>query len=336
MYEQRRKMYKDWENVRDTRVILYVTGDRPNLETQIHSEVLDHLIKHLDAIGDVKKITLFLYTRGGDTLSAWSIANLIRQFCEKFEVIVPSKAHSAGTLICLGADSIMMTKQATLGPIDPSVNGPLNPQIPSAPANVRAPVSVEAINGFIGFAREEVGLREGPELRDIFLKLCDQVHPLVLGDVYRSRSQIRMLAKRLLCNQIQDSAKIERILEFLCSESGSHDYSIYRKEAREDLGLSIDKPDDKLYNNIKSIYDDFAEELQLGVTYSPDVVLGANPQFCYSFRRALVESFDGGSHAFFSEGELLRRQVQVAPGVLQNAVEDHRTFEGWRHEYVKP
>jgi membrane-bound ClpP family serine protease len=85
----------------------------------MHPEVLDHFVKHLDAIGDVPKISLLLYTRGGSTLAAWSIVNLVRQFCDQFEVIVPFKAHSAGTLVCLGADSILMTKQATLGPVDP-------------------------------------------------------------------------------------------------------------------------------------------------------------------------------------------------------------------------
>ena len=332
MYRERKVMYQAWEKTRNTRVILYVTGDRPNLETQIHAEALDHIIKHLDAIGAVPKITLVLYTRGGSTLAAWSLANLIRQFCSEFEVVVPSKAHSAGTLICLGADRILMTKQATLGPIDPSVNGPLNPQIPGAPPNVRAPVSVEAINGFIAFAREGVGLAGEPELRDVFLKLCDQVHPLVLGDVYRSRSQIRMLAKRLLVKQIDDPAKVERILEFLCSESGSHDYSIYRNEAREDLGLRIDKPDAVQYSEIKALYDDFAADLELGIPFSPDVILGADAKKGYSLRRALIESAAAGGDSFVSEGELMRRQVQVAPGVMQSAVEDHRTFEGWRHD----
>ena len=47
--------------------------------------------------------------------------NLIRNFCKYFEIIVPFNCHSAGTIISLGANRIVMTKQATLGPIDPSV-----------------------------------------------------------------------------------------------------------------------------------------------------------------------------------------------------------------------
>ena len=129
MYQDRKQLYEQLEQNRMSKVIVYVTGDRRQMETKIHSEVVDFLIHHLDTVGDVDKITLYLYTRGGDTLASWGIANLIRQFCANFEVIVPFKCHSGGTLICLGADNIIMTKQATLGPIDPSVNTPLNPQV---------------------------------------------------------------------------------------------------------------------------------------------------------------------------------------------------------------
>ena len=334
MYLQRKALYEDWEATRKTRVLLFATGDRPGLETQVHPEILDHFAHHLDAIGDVEHISLFLYTRGGSTLAAWSIVNLVRQFCKKLEVVVPSKAHSAGTLICLGADSIMMTKQATLGPIDPSVNGPLNPEIPGAPPQVRAPVSVEAINGFVAFAKEAIGLKKGGDLQSVLSALAEKVHPLVLGEVYRSRAQIRMLAKRLLQRQLQDEKKVTPILDFLCSESGSHDYTIHRREARDDLGLKIEKPDDALYAKIKAIYASMAATLELALPYSPDTVLGTLPQVDYKFCRALVESGPGGSHGFYSEGQLMRHTIQIAPGVPQTAINDRRTFEGWRLEHA--
>src|SRR5262245_54964849 len=146
MFVDRRSLYEELEKARKSKVLVYVTGDRRNLETQIHSEVIDLLTTHLDKIGDVEKITLFLYTRGGDTPASWSIANLIKHFCKTFEVMIPAKAHSGGTLISLGADKIVMTKQATLGPIDPSVQSALNPNVPGAPPNQKVPVSVEAIN----------------------------------------------------------------------------------------------------------------------------------------------------------------------------------------------
>jgi len=312
--------------------MLYVTGDRPGLETQIHPEVLDFFAQHLDGIGTVKTVSLFLHTRGGSTLAAWSLVNLIRQFTERLEIIVPAKAHSAGTLMCLGADSIMMTRQATLGPIDPSVNGPLNPEIPGAPPQQRAPVSVEAINGFLAFAKNEADLSSEEARLSVLRTLSDRVHPLVLGEVYRSRTQIRMLGRRLIRRQLADDGQIDKVLDFLCSESGSHDYTIYRQEARDELGLKVERPDDDLYAMIRDLYRSYAGEMKFGDPFSPEAVLAGQPQAGYAHVRALIESTGGGSHRYVSEGTLSRQQVQVAPGVMKPAVADSRTFEGWRHE----
>jgi len=279
---------------------------------------------------DSGKISLFLYTRGGSTLTPWTIVNLIRQFCNKLEAIVPSKARSAGTLICLGADDILMTKQATLGPIDPSVNTLLNPQVPGAAATSKVPVSVEDINAFLDFSKSRLKHDESPG--QLLTALAKQVDPIVLGNASRARAQISMLARRLLSKQIQSQQQIDNILEFLCSESGSHDYTINRREARDELGLNIQKPDDKLYKLIKAIYDDIASELQLTIPYDPNVLLGADNQVTYNFRRALIESIQGGSDVLISEGQLSRQSVQLRPGGVQDALRDNRQFEGWRHE----
>lgn len=334
MYQDRLELYTNLEQKRNSKLLAYVTGDRPGLETQIHPEVLDLLVDHLDIIGVVPKISLYLYTRGGQTLAAWSIANLINQFCESFEVLIPSKAHSAGTLICLGASALVMTKQATLGPIDPSVNTPLNPPVPGGPPMAKYPVSVEAINGFIELAKE-IGERTGTDMTSFLSALTTNVHPLVLGQAYRTRGQIRMLGGRLLSRHMEGNDKIEKILSFLCSESGSHDYTIYRQEARDDLGLSVETPDEELYGIMKAVYDDIAEELKLTAHYNPTVLLGGQDEVAYEFRRAAIESVDGGSHQFRSEGHLRKHHV-VDPntGIAQEGIEDRRTFEGWKYEQL--
>jgi hypothetical protein len=329
MYQQRQALYQQLEVARQSKVILYVTGDRTQLETQIGKDALDLLVHHLDLIEHASKISLFLYTNGGDVIASWSIANLIRQFCDRFEVVVYSKALSGGTLICLGADNIVMTKQAVLGPIDPSTNSPLNPQVPGAPPHVRAPVSVEAIRGYLDFAKETVGWFSRP--KQAFLKLTESIHPHVLGQAFRSRAQIRMLAKKLLEAHPMSATATDRILRFLCSESGSHDYTITRQEARDTLGLPIERPTDILYGQIRAIYQDFAAELELQLAYDPNLVLAGMNTAPYMFRRALIESAAGGSHVFISEGTLQRQQIQIQPGMIQNAITDNRTFEGWRH-----
>lgn len=187
MYNDRIKILKQIEKRRNSRIILYVTGDRPGLETQIHQEIYDYFVDILDKIGAIDKISLVLYTHGGTTLAAWSIVNLIRQFCKTFEVIIPSKAQSAGTLISIGSNTIVMTKQATLGPIDPSINTPLNPGIEGASPEAKFPVSVEAVNGFLELAKSNMNNPDANSIKDIIIQLSNKVHPLVLGEVYRSK-----------------------------------------------------------------------------------------------------------------------------------------------------
>lgn len=331
MYRDRIGLYRELEAARGSKVLAFVTGDRPLLETQIHTEVYDFFVNHLDKVGIVPKISMYLYTRGGDTLAAWSLVNLIKQFCTEFEVIVPSKALSSGTLICLGSNRIVMTKQATLGPIDPSINTPLNPGIPGGQQDAKYPVSVEAINGFLELAKEQLKINNPDTLSSLLMKLADYIHPLVLGQVYRSKSQIQMLARKLIMNQVQDPEKIDAVISFLCSESGSHDYAIHRREARDHLGLMIEKPDDLLYKLIKKIYDNIVLELEMNSKFDPNTFIGQNNDRPYELKRALIETIDGGSDYFVSEGTLIRQQIPTPQG-LQLALQDQRHFEGWRHE----
>src|SRR5271165_4346666 len=99
-----------------------------------------------------------------------------------------------------------------------------------------------------------------------------------------------MLAERLIKYQLTDPKKVKSIISFLCSDSGSHDYTIHRREARDTLGLAVEKPDDELYRLIKRVHDDFHTELELMSRLDPTQMLAAQPQVAYSLKRGLIES----------------------------------------------
>lgn len=338
MRKDRLELYKQLEAERDSKLLVYVTSTRGNLETQIANDILPKFTEHLDKIGDTKKITLYLYTNGGNTLAAWSLVNLIRSFCDNFEVIVPANCFSSGTLICLGTDNIVMTKQATLGPIDPSVNGPFNPMIPGVnDPNAKLPVSVEFVNAYVEMAKETFGIDDSHSMTEILLNLSDKIHPMTLGQVYRTRSQIQMLARKLMKWHNLSQRQEDEIVKFLCSESGSHDYAIRRKEAIEHLGLHVEKPTMELYKIIKAIYDDISSELELENPYNPNILLNKQNPFIYSFRRGLIESLYQGTDVYLSEGTLSIKQVgggigPMGPVPVSNQIQDIRNFEGWKHE----
>jgi hypothetical protein len=327
-HKTRQRLYRTIESERNSKVIAYVTGDRQGLETQIGPEVIDLFVILLDKIGPTKRLSLLLHTNGGHTATAWRLINLLRSFCDDFEVIVPSKAMSAGTLMSLGANRIVMTKQAALGPIDPSLNHPLNPSIPMGNQMARVPVSVEAVRGYIDEIKRD--LKSQDALTAVWVNLADKVHPLVLGEIFRQREQIRFLARQLVVNQVSDSKKQDKIIDFLCADSGSHDYTINRREA-EKLGLVIEKPSVNFYKTLSKIHGSWVEELKILEPFSPQVVLGANPKINYSLTRGLIETPRGGCFGFLSEGEL---ESTVVPnpltGGMQTNITDQRTFEGWR------
>ena len=66
-----------------------------------------------------KNLTLVLHTPGGVTNAAETIVSYLRSKFRDIEVIVPTYAMSAGTMISLAANRIVMGRQSQLGPIDP-------------------------------------------------------------------------------------------------------------------------------------------------------------------------------------------------------------------------
>ena len=322
----RKRLLLQVEAERRSKAILYVTGNRQGMETMIGRDVIDLFVDHLDAIGSVEKISLILHVSGGNVSAAWSLVNLLSMSCEDLEVITPSQCMSAGTLIALGAKRILMTKQATLGPIDPSIQHPLAPSIHGANPDARARVSVEAVNGYLEAIRgcDYDKSLEGKALLD----LSNQVHPLVLGEIFRSRNQIRYLAEKLLARHISSSKDIERIVEFLCSESGSHDHTINRREA-DSLGLRVEKCTKGMYELLRKMYDSYSSQMQTRIPFDISTLAVSGQVITYDCIRAMIESPSIGGHHFISSGEIETTE-QTGPAGRQIAIQDRRKFDGWR------
>ena len=330
-YPDRQEVYKQIEQERDSKVLSFITGERQGLEAKIALDCIDQFVNLLEQIGPTKRISLILHTKGGQTLAAWQLANLIRMFCDELEVVVPIRALSAGTLIAIGADRIVMTKQATLGPIDPSVNNPLNPTVSIKGEDHRVPVSVENVRGYLDVARKELKIGGQKELSSIIRNLAGHIHPLVLGEIFRSRAQIRYLAGKLLHKQVKGRKKVNSIIDFLCGDSGSHDYTINRREASE-LGLNVEKPSDSLYKLLREVQISYTHELEFLEPYSPLTLLGntkPNTPVDYSLPRVFVEGTVGGCYSFVSEGTIMAVMGSNSTNG-QATLQDNRAFEGWR------
>lgn len=67
------------------------------------------------------KLFVLLHTGGGVVEVAERMVNVIRHFYQEVVFVVPNLAMSAGTILAMSGDAIMMDYFACLGPIDPQV-----------------------------------------------------------------------------------------------------------------------------------------------------------------------------------------------------------------------
>lgn len=196
--------------------------------------------------------------------------NLIREFTDKFTVLVPHHAFSAATLVALGADDVVMNRMGCLGPIDPSVSNPFNPTHPQN-AGLALPISVEDVSSYFELVKEDVGIHHEDELVQALVALTDKIHPLALGNVQRSHHQSRMLAQKLLRKHMGrgEEHQIETIIENLKSNLFYHGHPINRKEAKSDLNLKVSEATGSLEAAMWDLYLQYDEALNMSSPFFP-------------------------------------------------------------------
>ena len=104
--------------------------------------------------------------------------------------------------------------------------------------------------------------------------LVNQISPLILGNVNRQNSHIRLVARKLLTSRKEkmDEEKINSVIETLTEKIYSHGHGIGRKEAK-DIGLPIIFPDDKTENSIWQLYLKYEDFLKLSDPIYPEIEL---------------------------------------------------------------
>src|SRR5437879_1883440 len=69
-----------------------------------------------------KQLDVLLHTYGGEPDAAYRLAQLIRDFSERVDFLIPFHSLSAGTIMSLCANKIFLGANAILGPIDVMVD----------------------------------------------------------------------------------------------------------------------------------------------------------------------------------------------------------------------
>ncbi|MER7007503.1 hypothetical protein ABT297_31285 [Dactylosporangium sp. NPDC000555] len=195
--------------------------------------------EHLRGAGRVPKLDLVLATTGGPATAARRLALLLHDYTDRLTILVPHRARSSGTLLCLAAHELVLGPLAELGPLDPQIAAAGPPQ-PGQPAVL----SAEDLRAFRAMAEDWFGVDRPEDRLQVLALVAQRVFPGTLGAFYRAERLVRGIAAELLAFQLPDAEPAARaaLVEHLVTGRHAHDDVVTRGQARA-LGLRVTYPD---------------------------------------------------------------------------------------------
>lgn len=243
-WNERIELYKKIEAHRKRPLIVYVTSKRAGIVANMSTDALPYIIDQLDNLpDDTKSLDFLIASLGGDPMVAWRIHTLIRQRLGDdgdVAVLVPHSAYSAATLVCFGANSIVLHPNGHLGPVDMQIT---TFDEAGRPRNF----STEDITAFLEFVRDNLRITDQQHVRALFELTCKEIGSVGIGFTARSSKLAVALGEHLLQMHMKGeeaSAKVRLIVENMSKKFQHHGYPVSRTEALE-LGLPANKDRDR-------------------------------------------------------------------------------------------
>lgn len=237
------------------------------LNSDIDSDCYQRISGVLASVGPQKRSALILESLGGSIEWAFWIAKALREHCEELDVVIPSNAKSAATLIVLAADRILVGARGELGPLDPQ-----RPD-PTGSAVVRSPLeTIQGLQYLRKYYQESIdavvlhligsagmgiphALEQTPNiLAPAITALYQNVNVRELGDAYRALLVGERYAKEVMRRWSQLPEQMaSAVVESLVWDYPDHGHIIDLDEAQR-IGLqnatSLEPGQDELFFQI--------------------------------------------------------------------------------------
>ena len=233
-----------------TRVICYVAGIR--MECMINQNDTVPFVDLLHNIEEGEDIDLLLHTIGGSVDAAEKLIRLVRSKVGEgqLRVIVPEFAKSAGTLMVLGADSVVMSDTSELGPIDPQM------QFSDSRGNVRWHSVQNYLDAYKEHYDKIVQNPQNVAARIMLAKIDPDTVKLCRAVMARARQSAESLLRQgMFRNGGNYTQTVEELLD--TERWLSHSQMISWEDARDPrIGLEVEhlKQDDVLWQDYWRLY----------------------------------------------------------------------------------
>jgi hypothetical protein len=219
-------------------------------------EDIDALMAVIHGMNWDKGLVLILHTPGGITNAAESVVAYLRSKFAYIETIVPTFAMSAGTMITLASDNVVMGRQSQLGPIDP--------QMPYAGRAISARAVVDQFDSakldILGDPAKHI--QGDLQMAHVWAPVLSTIGPSLLQEArnalaYSERMVSQWLTAYMCRDDSDPGATGQRIASYFnnASEHLSHGRRIDRDECRQQ-GLRIEdlENDQALQEAVLTLY----------------------------------------------------------------------------------
>lgn len=116
------KLIKEYNKLRNTYLFVYSASIlKPIPAVALEQDDFYTIRDMLADKNKIKKIDIYIETPGGRGETAEDIVRLLREKFDDVSFVISGEAKSAGTIIVLSGDEILMTETGRLGPIDAQV-----------------------------------------------------------------------------------------------------------------------------------------------------------------------------------------------------------------------
>lgn len=251
---QRQEWIKQIEAVTGRRLISYVSNFDHNESGINRSDVLP-FIEIVSDLPENGQVDLLIHTLGGDPNVTEQIVNLLLPKASHLRVIVPLSAKSAGTMLSLVADEIIMSDSSELGPIDPQVI------IRNATGGSSSRPAKAFLKG-IQKIQEEV-LKNGGKLNPAYFPVLQSVDAAQIQFCHQAEAHAEIIAKKWLMRSMckDDEKKAIKIAkELLDIDKYPHHGNVIDWKDALELGLKVTylSPKEELwkaYWTLMALYD---------------------------------------------------------------------------------
>ncbi len=207
----------------------------PGLMVSINNEDINGFMTGVHGLDFDKGLLLLLHTPGGLAESAETIVDYLWSKFPSIDALIPTYAMSAGTMIALGCQNVIMGNQSQLGPTDPQLifDG--------------RPYSAHSIVAQFDEAKEDIA--DNTDMAHAWAPMLQKFGPALLQEarralVYGQDMVAGWLQEHMFHGEDNAEKKASTIAEFFSGDThGSHGRRINRDKAR-DIGLSISSLED--------------------------------------------------------------------------------------------